>query len=187
MYAIYGNIYHQYTPNVSIYTIHGSYGYVYILKKNPKQCSKPPGRLIFDQANILFPAGSAQHAQPWFRFLPVGMICVGSPSIFQSSQNSSLPSGELTKNYGKSPCVMGKSTISMAMFNCYVSSPEGTTNAAAKKTPQRTQRSSWYNFSLQLILSDQRHLSQSPGALGAFTATAAATERAKSQSIQINS
>jgi len=26
MYAIYGIIYHQYTPNVSIYTIHGSYG-----------------------------------------------------------------------------------------------------------------------------------------------------------------
>jgi hypothetical protein len=26
MIAIYGNIYHQYTPNVSIYTIHGSYG-----------------------------------------------------------------------------------------------------------------------------------------------------------------
>ena len=31
MYAIYGNIYHQYIPNVSIYTIHGSYGlYIYI-------------------------------------------------------------------------------------------------------------------------------------------------------------
>ena len=29
MYAIYGNIYHQYTPNVSIYTIHGSYGLWY--------------------------------------------------------------------------------------------------------------------------------------------------------------
>ena len=29
MYAIYGNIYHQYTPNVSIYTIHGSYGLIY--------------------------------------------------------------------------------------------------------------------------------------------------------------
>ena len=28
MYAIYGNIYHQYTPNVSIYTIHGSYGHI---------------------------------------------------------------------------------------------------------------------------------------------------------------
>ena len=26
MYAIYGNIYHPYTPNVSIYTVHGSYG-----------------------------------------------------------------------------------------------------------------------------------------------------------------
>ena len=26
MYAIYGNIYHEYTPNVSIYTIHGYYG-----------------------------------------------------------------------------------------------------------------------------------------------------------------
>ena len=26
MYAIYGDIYHQYTPNVSIYAIHGSYG-----------------------------------------------------------------------------------------------------------------------------------------------------------------
>ena len=28
MYAIYGNICHQYTPHVSIYTIHGSYGLV---------------------------------------------------------------------------------------------------------------------------------------------------------------
>jgi hypothetical protein len=28
MYAINGNIYHPYTPNVSIYTIHGSYGFV---------------------------------------------------------------------------------------------------------------------------------------------------------------
>ena len=29
MYAIYGDIYHQYTPNVSIYTINGSYGIQY--------------------------------------------------------------------------------------------------------------------------------------------------------------
>ena len=36
-----------------------------------------------------------------------------------------LPSGEHTKSYGKSPFLMGKSTISMAMFHCYVSSPEG--------------------------------------------------------------
>ena len=31
-----------------------------------------------------------------------------------------LPSGKHTKNYGKSPFSMGKSTISMAMFNSYV-------------------------------------------------------------------
>ena len=34
MYAIYGNIYHQYTPNVTIYSIHGSYGIYYLLKIN---------------------------------------------------------------------------------------------------------------------------------------------------------
>ena len=36
-----------------------------------------------------------------------------------------IPSGELTVCYGKSPFLMGKSTISMAIFNSYVSSPEG--------------------------------------------------------------
>jgi hypothetical protein len=35
-----------------------------------------------------------------------------------------LPSGKHTKNYGKSPCLMGKSTISMAIFNSYVKLPE---------------------------------------------------------------
>ena len=32
-----------------------------------------------------------------------------------------LPSGKRLHNYGKTPCLMGKSTISMAMFNSYVS------------------------------------------------------------------
>ena len=36
-----------------------------------------------------------------------------------------IPSGEHTKSNGKSPFFMGKSTISMAIFHCYVSSPEG--------------------------------------------------------------
>ena len=36
-----------------------------------------------------------------------------------------LPSGKHTKNYDKSPFLMGKSTISMAMFNSYVSLSEG--------------------------------------------------------------
>ena len=40
--------------------------------------------------------------------------------------NVHLPSGKLTCCYGKSQFLMGKSTISMAIFHCYVSSPEGT-------------------------------------------------------------
>ena len=36
-----------------------------------------------------------------------------------------IPSGEHTKSYEKSPFLMGKPTISMAIFHCYVSSPEG--------------------------------------------------------------
>ena len=36
-----------------------------------------------------------------------------------------LPSGKRTKNYGKSPFLMGKLTISMAIFNSYVKLPEG--------------------------------------------------------------
>jgi len=36
-----------------------------------------------------------------------------------------LPSGKRLHNYGKSTFLMGKSTISMAMFNSYVSLPEG--------------------------------------------------------------
>jgi hypothetical protein len=36
-----------------------------------------------------------------------------------------LPSGNLLHNYGKSPFSIGKSTISMAIFNSYVKLPEG--------------------------------------------------------------
>ena len=39
-----------------------------------------------------------------------------------------IPSGKHTKNYGKSPFLMGKSTISMVIFNSYVKLPEGTGN-----------------------------------------------------------
>ena len=37
----------------------------------------------------------------------------------------SLPSAKHTKNYGKSPFLMGKSTISMVIVNSYVKLPEG--------------------------------------------------------------
>jgi hypothetical protein len=36
-----------------------------------------------------------------------------------------IPSGKHTENYGKSPFLMGKLTISMAIFNSYVKLPEG--------------------------------------------------------------
>jgi hypothetical protein len=35
-----------------------------------------------------------------------------------------IPSGKHTKNYGKSPFLMGKSTISMVIFNSYVKLPD---------------------------------------------------------------
>ena len=42
--------------------------------------------------------------------------------------SGNLHSGKHTKNYGKSLLLMGKSTISMAIFTSYVSLPEGTSN-----------------------------------------------------------
>jgi hypothetical protein len=36
-----------------------------------------------------------------------------------------IPSGKHTKNYGKPPFLMGKLTISIAIFNSYVNLPEG--------------------------------------------------------------
>ena len=48
----------------------------------------------------------------------------GKPFLLQGIMMP-IPSGNLTKSYGKSPFFMGKSTISMAIVHCYVSSPEG--------------------------------------------------------------
>ena len=44
---------------------------------------------------------------------------------FDGMPDAFIPSGKHTENYGKSPFSMGKSTISMAIFNSYVSLPEG--------------------------------------------------------------
>ena len=46
-----------------------------------------------------------------------------------------LPSGKLRHNYGKSPFFMGKSTISMAIFNSYVELPEGIINHQLVMSP----------------------------------------------------
>ena len=42
-----------------------------------------------------------------------------------ATERCELPSGKHTKNYGKSPYLIGKSTIKWAMFNSYVKLPEG--------------------------------------------------------------
>ena len=39
--------------------------------------------------------------------------------------NKQMPSGKRFHNYGKSQFLVGKSTISMAIFNSYVKLPEG--------------------------------------------------------------
>ena len=46
---------------------------------------------------------------------------------FQGSKKVGIvvPSGKLSHNYGKSPCLMGKLTIAMVIFNSYVKLPEG--------------------------------------------------------------
>ena len=70
MYAIYGNIYHQYTPNVSIYSIHGSYGNVKeahfrlksswnLIQKNVSEKGTPPS--AFWSVRRLFALPPCQH------------------------------------------------------------------------------------------------------------------------------
>ena len=71
MYGIYGNIYHQYTPNVSIYTIHGSYGMgkdlewlrVYV-RPLRERCA---GDLFF---GVLAVSNASQEVFPWKYGLP---------------------------------------------------------------------------------------------------------------------
>ena len=66
MYAIYGNIYHQHTPNVSIYTIHGSYG---IIKSNKSM-------VMWDRMHHLSPECASLNLQPGR--LPPGTAGSGS-------------------------------------------------------------------------------------------------------------
>jgi len=40
-----------------------------------------------------------------------------------------VPSGKHTKKHGKTQCLMGKSTISMTMFNGYVELPQNYGNS----------------------------------------------------------
>ena len=55
--------------------------------------------------------------------------------------STDIPSGKLPHNYGKSPFLTGKLTISMAIFNSYVSLPEGIPwyPNSPNKYPEKTQ------------------------------------------------
>ena len=56
-----------------------------------------------------------------------------------SSMIQSLPSGKRLHNYGESQFLMGKSTISIAIFNSYVSLPEGKPYLLWVKSLKQTQ------------------------------------------------
>jgi hypothetical protein len=62
---------------------------------------------------------------------PSGMIgrwSTRKSSLLVALSETSLPSGKRLHNYGKTPLFMGKSTISMVIFNSYVKLPEGIPN-----------------------------------------------------------
>jgi hypothetical protein len=60
MYAIYGNIYHQCTPNVSIYTIHGSLYHIRIVQWTPPKTFSSGLRYVLFMFNHYI---SIQHTQ----------------------------------------------------------------------------------------------------------------------------
>ena len=75
---------------------------------------------------LAFPGTFLRFRQLASRFsqAPTGIIWEWQQGISET-WIAVLPSGKHTKNDGKSPCLMGKTTISMAIFNSYVSLPEG--------------------------------------------------------------
>ena len=84
---------------------------IYIIYDSPNQCPRQHLALVPLGGGALIGAAVSKppRRQPWrLRGLPVNLYNWGYPLINYH-------------NYGKSPFFMGKSTISMAMFNSYVS------------------------------------------------------------------
>ena len=121
MYAIYGNIYHQHTPNVSIYTIHGSVMGSVLMKCTTRgsgyirQCvshccvarilrSKLGQGACSTQSlgRQCLPHLNGPHAGPSSCKTP-GMLLRWDSGVFCASQNGALP------NYGvfTNPCILG--------------------------------------------------------------------------------
>ena len=82
---------------------------------------------ISQNAHILTPLESTLRRDVCRRAYWPGKLWDGVPEMLCLVKlGEYLPSGKHTKNYGKSPFSMGKSTISMVIFNSYVKLPEGT-------------------------------------------------------------
>ena len=65
-------------------------------------------------------------------------------------QHGTMNSGKRIKNYyGKSPCSMGKSTISMVISNSYVSLPEGNQVLALGYDVSKLQ---WHNLTRVFLM-----------------------------------
>ena len=74
----------------------------------------PPWFIIPIWFIIIFPLKNSQWARPNFQKHPSEASFFASRNLFPYiyHQLSPLPSGKLSHNYGKSPCLVGKSTIS---------------------------------------------------------------------------
>ena len=65
----------------------------------------------------------------------------------QGQTNSLIPSGELTFCHGKSPFLIGKFTISMAIFHCYVTVHQ---RVSCEKHGTLQPRYAWFTSQLYL-------------------------------------
>ena len=73
---------------------------------------------------VLNDSGSISTSDGFTRSFPFTIPSSGGRADLKHTEKK-RPSGKRSHNYGKSPCLMGKSTISMVIFNSYVSLPEG--------------------------------------------------------------
>ena len=93
------------------------------LHRTLRALSWPPNRCRRPQKFHSGPLGTNQ-GLPSHDYPIAGKGNLGSQGLNQNGKKE-IPPGKHTKNYGKSPFSMGKSTISMVIFNSYVSLPEG--------------------------------------------------------------
>ena len=107
------NIYHQYTPNVSYIP---APWILWVLIIDHSLCNPWP---------VICPSPN-QATENDRRVAALASCRVGKTTAWTQKRRSEwlrwrYPSGKRSHNYGKSQFFMGKSTISMAMFNSYVS------------------------------------------------------------------